>query len=179
MSTQNQSPGDAGWLPGVRRILSPNADERPAGMAICLLVIHSISLPPGEFGGTGIIDFFTNQLDPCAHPYYKTIEKMRVSAHFLIRRDGELIQFVSCAMRGWHAGVSQWMGRDKCNDFSIGIELEGCDWIPFEEAQYCTLTALVKELRRLYPIEAVVGHNEIAPLRKTDPGALFDWSRLS
>lgn len=170
---------EAGWLPSARRIPSPNADERPAETKICLLVIHAISLPPGEFGGAGIIDFFTNQLDPEDHPYYKTIEEMRVSAHFLIRRNGDLIQFVSCLRRAWHAGISHWQGRDRCNDFSIGIELEGCDQSPFEEAQYHALAALVKELRRWYPIEAIVGHSDIAPFRKTDPGPFFDWSRLA
>ncbi|PKO82795.1 MAG: 1,6-anhydro-N-acetylmuramyl-L-alanine amidase AmpD [Betaproteobacteria bacterium HGW-Betaproteobacteria-11] len=179
MSTGAGSGDETGWLPSARRISSPNADERPAGMAICLLVIHAISLPPGEFGGAGIIDFFVNRLDPEIHPYYKTIEEMRVSAHFLIRRNGDLIQFVSCARRAWHAGTSQWMGRDRCNDFSIGIELEGCDWLPFEESQYHALAALVTDLRRRYAIEAIVGHSDIAPLRKTDPGPLFDWSRLA
>lgn len=166
------------WLSFARAAPSPNCDERPAGESVRLVVIHAISLPPDEFGGPEIIQLFTNRLDPAAHPYFREIEGLRVSAHFLIRRDGGLIQFVPCSRRAWHAGVSNWMGRNDCNNFSIGIELEGCDRIPFEAAQYLTLNHLLAELRRLYPIEAVVGHSDIAPGRKTDPGPCFDWHRV-
>lgn len=165
-----------GWLRGVRRVASPNCDARPDGERITLIVIHAISLPPEQFGGPGVIELFTNQLDPAAHPYYATIDTLRVSAHFFIRRDGELIQFVATAARAWHAGVSNWRGRERCNDFSIGIELEGCDTIAFAAAQYRTLAALLKRLRRRYPGAEVVGHADIAPGRKTDPGPCFDWS---
>jgi AmpD protein len=165
-------------LSGVRRIPSPNCDERPADEVVRLVVIHAISLPPGEFGGPGIIDLFTNRLDPDAHPYFREIQGLRVSSHFLVRRDGALIQFVPCTQRAWHAGVSNWMGRANCNDFSIGIELEGCDQLAFEDAQYLTLNRLLADLRRYYPIEALAGHSDIAPGRKTDPGPHFDWHRV-
>lgn len=179
MTSVGEQAGDDGWLPGVRCIPSPNVDERPPGMAICLVVIHAISLPPGEFGGNGIVELFTNTLDPEAHPYYRDISALRVSAHFLIRRDGELIQFASVNRRAWHAGASQWAGRERCNDFSIGIELEGCDDQPFEAAQYGALNTLLLELRRRYPIKAIVGHSDISPGRKTDPGSGFDWDRIA
>lgn len=161
-----------------RQIPSPNCDERPPGTAVELLVIHNISLPPGEFGGPGIIELFANRLDPAAHPYYADIAHLRVAAHFLIRRDGELIQFVPCAKRAWHAGVSQWRGRERCNDFSIGVELEGTDSSGYTEAQYTTLATLAHCLAGRYPLAAATGHADIAPGRKTDPGAGFDWSRL-
>ncbi|MBK6744024.1 MAG: 1,6-anhydro-N-acetylmuramyl-L-alanine amidase AmpD [Hydrogenophilales bacterium] len=167
-----------GWLEGARRIVSPNCDARPGGEAISLVVIHNISLPPGQFGGDGIADLFTNRLDPAAHPYYSGIAHLRVSAHFLIRRRGELIQFVPCGARAWHAGVSNWQGRERCNDFSIGIELEGSDDRPFTQAQYRRLGALIGKLRRAYPITDIAGHADIAPGRKTDPGPCFDWSRV-
>lgn len=167
---------DAGWLPTARQVPSPNCDERPVGETVRLVVIHAISLPPDEFGGPGIIQLFTNCLDPEAHPYFHEIQGLRVSAHFLVRRDGELIQFVPCSRRAWHAGASNWMGRENCNDFSIGIELEGCDQLPFENAQYLTLNRLLADLRCGYDLEAVVGHSDIAPGRKTDPGPCFDWS---
>ncbi len=167
-----------GWLEGVRRIPSPNCDERPAWEAITLVVIHNISLPPGEFGGEGVIELFTNRLDPAGHPYYATIKDLRVSAHFLIRRDGELIQFVPCSKRAWHAGVSSWRGRARCNDYAIGIELEGTDDLPYTDDQYAVLNDVLATLRAAYPIEAVVGHADIAPGRKTDPGPAFDWARL-
>ena len=170
--------GDAGWLFGARRVPSPNCDERPADEAVELAVIHAISLPPNEFGGPGIVHLFTNCLDPAAHPYFGEIQDLRVSAHFLVRRNGELIQFVACSRRAWHAGASSWRGRDNCNNFSIGIELEGCDQLPFEDAQYLTLNRLLAELRRRYPLTAVVGHSDIAPGRKTDPGPCFDWHRV-
>lgn len=167
-----------GWLLGVRRIESPNHDSRPDGVDVSMLVIHAISLPPNEFGGDGILRLFTNTLDPAEHPYYAQITSLRVSAHFLIRRSGELIQFVSCNRRAWHAGVSYWKGRDRCNDFSIGVELEGCDDRPFEELQYAQLRTLQGALRACYGIETIVGHADIAPGRKTDPGPCFDWSQL-
>jgi len=169
---------DGGWLPEARRLPSPNCDERPSGATVTLVVIHAISLPPREFGGPGILDLFANRLDPAAHPYYRQLEGLRVSAHFLIRRDGELIQFVPCGRRAWHAGVSSWQGRTACNDFSVGIELEGSDDVAFEDAQYERLRVLLGELRRRYPIEAVTGHSDIAPGRKTDPGPHFQWHRV-
>lgn len=168
-----------GWLRAARRVESPNFDARPDGEPIRLLVVHNISLPPGEFGGGGVIDLFTNQLDPAAHPYYAGLKDLRVSAHFFIRRDGELIQFVSCNDRAWHAGVSNWCGRERCNDFSIGVELEGTDEQPFTEAQYAALTQLIKALRVAYPdLTNLAGHSDIAPGRKTDPGPNFDWALL-
>lgn len=176
-----QKPSDAiapAVFPTARLIASPNHDERPEGECINLIVIHAISLPPGEFGGAGIEQLFTNQLNPAAHPYYAEIHTLRVSAHFLIRRNGELIQFVPCDKRAWHAGISSWQGRDRCNDFSIGIELEGCDEQAFTEAQYAALHLLITELRKYYPIASIVGHSDIAPQRKTDPGPYFDWSKV-
>jgi AmpD protein len=167
-----------GWLAGARRVPSPNHDARPEGEAISLVVIHNISLPPGRFDGDGIVELFTNRLDPAAHPYYAGIAHLRVSAHFLIRRRGGLIQFVPCGARAWHAGVSNWQGRDRCNDFSIGIELEGTDDRPFTLAQYRRLATLIGKLRRAYPIADLTGHSDIAPGRKTDPGPCFDWQRL-
>jgi AmpD protein len=167
-----------GLLPGATYIASPNFDERPADAAVDLVVVHAISLPPGEFGGDGIERLFTNRLDPAAHPYYQGIHALRVSAHFLIRRGGELIQFVPCTRRAWHAGVSAWRGRQRCNDFAIGIELEGCDERPFENVQYAVLARLIRVLRRSYAIADIVGHADVAPGRKTDPGPHFDWARL-
>lgn len=167
----------AGCLDGVTFIPSPNFDERPAGCLINLLVIHNISLPPDEFGGDGVIELFTNSLDPEAHPYYRAIHDRRVSAHFFIRRDGETIQFVPCEKRAWHAGESCWQGKNRCNDFSIGIELEGSDTTPFTEAQYAALSALTQTLQKKYPITNIAGHSDIAPGRKTDPGPCFDWER--
>lgn len=168
-----------GWLRGARRIDSPNCDDRPQGEAATLLVVHNISLPPNEFGGLGVIELFTNRLDPAAHPYYASIQELRVSAHFFIRRDGELIQFVSCSKRAWHAGASCWAGRERCNDFSIGVELEGTDDLPFTEAQYARLAELARALRETYPsLRNVAGHSDIAPGRKTDPGPHFDWAKF-
>lgn len=164
---------------GVRYVASPNCDARPAEARIELIVVHNISLPPRVFGSSGIVDLFLNRLQPDAHPYYAGIAQLRVSAHFLIRRDGELLQFVPCGQRAWHAGVSNWRGRERCNDFSIGIELEGADDIAFEEAQYQRLNALVALLREHYPVADVTGHADIAPGRKTDPGPAFDWRRLN
>jgi AmpD protein len=168
-----------GWLPAATRLPSPNCDARPEGLAINLIVIHNISLPPGVFDGNAVIDLFTNQLDWDAHPYFQQIRDLRVSAHFFIRRDGSLIQFVPCSLRAWHAGVSSWQGCERCNDFSIGIELEGTDDQPFTDAQYATLAPLVRQLKQAYPIQAVVGHSDIATGRKTDPGPHFDWLRLN
>jgi len=170
---------DAGWLDGALRIESPNRDERPAGEPVALIVVHAISLPPACFGGDAIMRLFTNRLDAAAHPYFAEIAGLRVSAHFLIRRDGELIQFVSCRQRAWHAGLSCWQGRSRCNDFSLGIELEGCDEFPFAEAQYACLLPLLRLLCASFPVTAVVGHSDIAPGRKTDPGPRFDWHRLA
>lgn len=170
---------DSGLVPEARQIASPHHDDRPPGASLSMVVIHHISLPPGEFGGDGIVQLFTHQLDPTAHPYYREIAQLRVSAHFLIRRDSELIQFVPCKLRAWHAGVSSWQGRARCNDFSIGIELEGDDETPFTDGQYAVLNALLAALRRHYPIADIVGHSDIAPGRKTDPGPYFDWGRIS
>ncbi len=169
---------DDGWLAGVQRVRSPNHDERPPGELVSLIVVHAISLPPGQFGGDGIVQLFTNRLDPAADPYFAKISTLLVSAHFLVRRGGQLIQFVSCRQRAWHAGVSSWQGRPRCNDFSLGIELEGCDELPFEGVQYVSLVDLLRRLCAYYPIEAVVGHSDISPGRKTDPGPGFDWQRL-
>lgn len=168
-------PDASGWFSGVCRLPSPNFDKRPAHTPISLLVIHSISLPPDEFGGPGICQLFTNTLDCQAHPYYAQLQGLHVSAHFLVRRDGTILQFVGCGYRAWHAGVSQWQGRARCNDFAIGIELEGCDSVPFADFQYRALIRLTRRLQRRYPIRAIVGHADIAPGRKTDPGPLFEW----
>lgn len=174
----------AGFAENVQYIASPNFDARSCdstpqqSAGISLIVIHNISLPPGEYGGNGIIELFTNQLNPDAHPYYAQIYAMKVSAHFLIRRDGSLIQFVSCLDRAWHAGISSWQGRERCNDFSVGIELEGTDHEAFTAEQYQTLNDLINGIKNAYPINAIVGHSDIAPGRKTDPGPYFDWQRL-
>lgn len=160
---------------GFQFIASPNCDDRPEGVEITLLVIHNISLPPGEFRGNGIIDFFTNQLNQQAHSYYATIAGLKVSSHFLIRRDGEIIQFVPCQRRAWHAGASRWRGQERCNDFSIGIELEGSDTTPFTDAQYSALASLTRCICKHYPIADITGHEVISPKRKTDPGPNFDW----
>lgn len=167
-----------GHIEPALQIASPNFDARPAHTRIELIVIHNISLPPNEYGGSGVIQLFTNQLNPSEHPYYAEIYMHKVSSHFFIRRDGELIQFVSCLQRAWHAGVSNWQGRERCNDFSVGIELEGCDFDAFEDAQYQTLNTLLKCLQKSYPIQDIVGHSDIAPGRKTDPGPYFDWQKI-
>ena len=160
------------------QVPSPNSDARPNDTPISLIVIHAISLPPGEFDGDAVERLFTNRLDAQAHPYYAAIAGLRVSSHFLIRRDGRLLQFVPCTARAWHAGESSWRGRARCNDFSIGIELEGSDEVPYAPAQYRMLARLTRALWSRYPIEDVVGHRDIAPGRKTDPGPHFDWARL-
>lgn len=157
---------------------SPNQDERPPGTAVTLAVIHSISLPPGQYGGDAIERLFTNRLDPAAHPYFREIAALRVSAHFLIRRDGETLQFVPVERRAWHAGVSCWRGRGRCNDFSVGIELEGDGGSAFEDAQYAALAALLARLREALPLRDIAAHSDIAPGRKSDPGPHFDWPRL-
>jgi AmpD protein len=170
-----------GLVPGARYVPSPNRDERPAGQRPELVIVHGISLPPGEFGGPWIERLFTNALPPGCHPYFAAIAGQRVSAHLLIRRDGELVQFVPFHLRAWHAGASSWRGRERCNDFSIGLELEGTDTTPYEDAQYGALAALVAALIRAYPTlspEAVTGHEDVAPGRKTDPGPAFEWPRL-
>jgi AmpD protein len=168
----------AGYANLARLVPSPNRDARPAGTTVTLLVVHGISLPPGEFGGDAIEALFTNRLDPTAHPYYAAVAALRVSAHFLIRRDGALVQFVGCGERAWHAGESSWRGQPRCNDFSVGIELEGTDDAPYATAQYAMLARLGRALRRRYPIVDIVGHSDVAPGRKTDPGIAFDWRRL-
>lgn len=169
-----------GWYQGVQRCPSPNFNDRPAG-EVSLLVIHNISLPPGQFGTGKVQAFFQNQLVVAEHPYFETIEQLRVSAHFLIERDGAVFQFVSCLQRAWHAGVSVFEGREGCNDFSVGIELEGTDDLPYTDAQYTTLIALARQLQAGFPAitaQRIQGHSDIAPGRKTDPGAAFDWARL-
>ena len=168
-----------GWVESAQRIVSPNCDDRPVGQAIELVVIHAISLPPGEFGGTGVPHFFTNTLDLRAHPYYEGLCGLRVSAHFFIRRNGHLIQFVPCLLRAWHAGISSWRGRPRCNDYSVGIEFEGVDDVPYELVQYDVCDALMRALSSAYPLSAVAGHCDIAPERKTDPGPAFEWQRIS
>lgn len=172
---------ETGWIDGARRVESPNFDERPPGAELNLIVVHGISLPPGEFG-TGWVDrFFCNDLPPSAHPYFATIAHLTVSSHVLIGRDGAPTQYVPFGRRAWHAGRSEYCGRTACNDFSVGIELEGTDDLPYTSAQYAALVALIMALRRSYPSLAaadVVGHSDIAPGRKTDPGPAFDWVEL-
>jgi N-acetyl-anhydromuramoyl-L-alanine amidase len=170
-----------GWLKGVRWVPSPNHDARPEGVLPELVVVHAISLPQCEFGGPWIDDLFSNRLDPEAHPYFREIAHLEVSAHLLIRRDGQLVQYVPFHSRAWHAGASCWQGRECCNDFSIGIELEGCDELPFEVVQYARLADVIRALRRAYPSiapDAIAGHSDIAPGRKTDPGPHFRWAEL-
>ena len=176
---RNETPlkvGAQGLLEGCEYVPSPNCDDRPAG-PIELLVIHNISLPPDEFGGDGVHRLFTNTLDASAHPYYQKIAGSKVSAHFFVRRDGQIVQFVPCLKRAWHAGESNWQGKARCNDFSVGIELEGSDSVPFTDAQYLSLDRLTHALRTAYPICGIAGHSHIAPHRKTDPGPCFDWAR--
>lgn len=168
-----------GWLAGARRCPSPNCDARPPDTVIDLLVIHNISLPPGDFGGGAIEALFTNRLDPQAHPFFAAVAGLRLSSHFLIERDGRVTQFVSCLARAWHAGASNFEGRRGCNDYSIGIELEGTDFTWFAPAQYVALAFLVRALRAHFSLRAVRGHQHIALERKTDPGPFFDWQRLA
>jgi AmpD protein len=157
---------------------SPHQDERPPGTKITLLVVHNISLPPGEYGGPWIDDLFMGRLDPEAHAYFRDIAGLKVSSHYLIRRDGTLVQYVAPGKRAWHAGVSSWKGSERCNDFSIGVELEGSDDVPFAEPQYETLVRLTKDLFAQYGELDIAGHSDVAPGRKTDPGPWFDWGRF-
>jgi AmpD protein len=170
----------SGLIRGAPYVASPNCDARPEGAPIDTLVIHSISLPPGRFGGQGIEQLFCNTLNPDDHPYYREIQNLKVSTHVLIRRNGQLVQFVPLHQRAWHAGLSYCEGRSRINDFSVGVELEGADDLPFEDAQYESLTKLTRTLRQAYPAitpERIYGHCDIAPGRKTDPGPTFDWKR--
>lgn len=171
----------SGLLREARQVASPNCDERPDGVEPELIVIHNISLPPQEFGGPWIDALFSNTLDPNAHPYFAEIHQQQVSSHLLIRRDGELVQYVPLHQRAWHAGASNYEGRERCNDFSIGIELEGADEVPYEQIQYVTLAKLITVLEQTYPTisrKRMVGHSDIAPERKTDPGPAFNWDTL-
>jgi AmpD protein len=167
-----------GWLPEVRHLRSPHVDARPIGTSIDVLVIHHISLPPGEFVGDGIERLFMGTLDATEHSSFEPLAGLRVSAHFLIRRDGSITQFAACGARAWHAGESRFLERQRCNDFSIGIELEGTGDIPYDADQYRALVRLIHSLQRVYPLVWIVGHSDISPGRKTDPGASFDWNRL-
>jgi AmpD protein len=172
---------ETGLLEGARHVPSPNQDARPEGAEAELVVVHGISLPPGELGGPWIDHLFTNRLDPEAHPHFREIADLRVAAHVLIRRDGELVQYVPFHRRAWHAGVSRWRGREAVNDFSVGVELEGTDELPYEEAQYRRLAEVVRALAATYPgitPDRLAGHSDVAPDRKTDPGPAFDWGRL-
>jgi AmpD protein len=178
MNSERVDQWQEGWLSTARHRPSPNFGPRPQTADVDLVVIHSISLPPGEFGGQAVEQLFTNSLDWSAHPYFERIRGLQVSAHFFIRRTGELIQFVSCAQRAWHAGASHYRGRDNCNDDSIGIELEGLEGELFEPAQYRTLVRLCHALAKRYPIVHLAGHEHIAPGRKNDPGNGFDWPHL-
>ena len=170
-----------GQLKGARQVPSPNFNQRPAGTEIQMIVVHNISLPPSQFGGGYIEQFFQNKLDWSVHPYFQTIEGMQVSTHLLILRTGEVLQFVNFNDRAWHAGISSFEGRETCNDFSLGIELEGTDEQPFTDAQYQALTALTRQLQVAYPAitsNRICGHSDVAPGRKTDPGPAFDWMRF-
>jgi AmpD protein len=177
-TTDHTTAWDDGWWRRARRCPSPNFGPRPEGSEITLALIHSISLPPGVYGGDAVERLFTNRLDWDAHPYYQQICGIEVSSHFFIRRDGELIQFVSCDERAWHAGRSHWQGRDNCNDFSVGIELEGLEGETFERAQYDALTRVLQALAARYPVRQIAGHEHVAPGRKCDPGPGFDWTAL-
>lgn len=170
--------GPDGRVAQARYLASPNCDRRPRGAAVSLLVLHAISLPPGRFGGDAIERLFTNRLDPGAHPSFRDIVHLKVSAHFLVRRDGALQQFVPVHLRAWHAGLSRWRGAERCNDTSIGVELEGSDAAPFSAAQYRCLAALVRALAGRWPLRACAAHSDVAPGRKTDPGAHFAWARF-
>lgn len=166
------------WIAAARRVLSPNCDSRPPRTEISLLVLHSISLPRGEYGGDAIERLFCNRLDPAMHPSFADLAGLRVSSHFLIRRGGELLQFVPLQARAWHAGASRWRGRERCNDFSVGVELEGVDDGRFAAAQYERLAALVGKLQAVLPLREVAAHSDVAPGRKSDPGTHFDWARF-
>ena len=178
MTSSDQWKFANGWLLRARLVPSPNFNARPTDVAPELIVIHGISLPPGEYGGPYIEALFTNQLNPADHAYFSEVAHLMVSAHFLIRRDGEIVQFVSTDDRAWHAGESCWEHRSNCNDFSIGIEVEGCDEERYAMPQYRALAQLIRAVRNQYPAiqhDAIVGHSDIAPTRKTDPGPAFDW----
>lgn len=168
-----------GWLQGVAHLPTPNVDDRPPGERVELVVIHNISLPPGEYGRRNVHALFTNRLDPCAHPFFAEVAGARVSAHILIERDGTITQFASFDRRAWHAGASEFDGRPRCNDFSVGIEIEGSDFDAFTDAQYAALDEVLAAVLGEYPVRAVRGHSEIARGRKTDPGPFFDWARLA
>ena len=172
------NPWRAGWWQDAERRASPNFDARPDGTAAVLVVLHHISLPAGQFDGDAVANFFENRLDVARYPQLAELTDVKVSAHFFVRRGGAVLQFVSCDSRAWHAGVSRWRGRGACNDFSIGIEIEGDHIAPFNEAQYLSLNALLNTLKMNYPIKAVTSHSEIAAGRKIDPGPAFDWSQL-
>lgn len=181
MTSSDQWKFANGWLACARPVPSPNFNERPTEATPELIVIHGISLPPGEYGGPHIEALFTNQLNPADHAYFSEVAHLTVSAHFLIRRDGAIVQFVSTEHRAWHAGESCWERRSNCNDFSIGIEVEGCDEERYERLQYRALAHLIRAVRNQYPAiqhDAIVGHSDIAPTRKTDPGPAFDWLQL-
>lgn len=180
MTTARPEAGDwsGGWLRAAQQVVSPNANDRPEGAVVDLIVLHSISLPPGQYGGPEVEQLFTNQLDWSAHPYFEQIRGLEVSTHFFVRRDGHLMQFVDADRRAWHAGVSCWRGRERCNDDSIGIELEGLEGQTFEDAQYRALARLCQQLGDRYPIMHIAGHEHIAPGRKLDPGPGFDWALL-
>jgi AmpD protein len=169
---------DGGWWRGARRVDSPNFGPRPAGTAVTLALIHSISLPPGIYGADAVERLFTNRLEWDAHQYYRRIRGLTVSSHFFVRRDGAVVQFVSCDERAWHAGPSSWQGRDNCNDYAVGIELEGLEGERFESTQYDALALLLRALATRHPIDSVAGHEHVAPGRKIDPGPGFDWTRL-
>jgi len=175
---ETRSRAAGGWIAGARRVRSPNCDRRPQGSEVSLVVLHSISLPRGDYRGDAIERLFTNRLAPAAHPSFAQLAGLRVSSHFLVRRGGELVQFVPLEARAWHAGASHWRGRERCNDFSVGIELEGTDEGKFETAQYQILSVLLKELQRILPLRQFAAHSDIAPGRKSDPGAGFNWRRL-
>ena len=166
-----------GWIADARRVPSPNCDSRPAGARVSLVVLHSISLPRGEYGGDAVERLFTNRLDPAAHASFAGLAGLRVSAHFIVRRGGELVQFVPFEARAWHAGASCWRGRERCNDYSVGIEIEGTDDGEFTVAQYDCLSVLLRQLQQRLPVRQIAGHSDVAPGRKADPGARFDWAR--
>ena len=182
MARAAEAEGTAGWLAGARRVPSPNCDGRPAGTQVSLAVLHAISLPRGQYlkeaGGGAIERLFTNRLDPREHPSFADLAALRVSSHFLIYRAGELVQFVPIEARAWHAGASRWRARERCNDFSVGIELEGTDDSPFTAEQYAAAARLIRDLQRELPLRAIAGHSDVAPGRKSDPGERFDWPRL-
>ncbi len=175
---QNLGAWSGGWWQQAKKVPSPNYDDRPQGCLPELIVLHNISLPPQDFSGDAVERFFTNRLSPDEHPYFASIAHLRVSTHFFVRRNGQVLQFVDCDKRAWHAGVSQWRGRSRCNDFSLGIEIEGSDYQNFEVEQYESVLQLTHQLYRRYPVTGIAGHEHIAPGRKTDPGPHWDWDWL-